>query len=303
MDPRITSLAARQHGIVGRRQLLARGLPPKHLDALVRDGRVRRLSRGTYLIAGAPMTRAAEAVAAAYRCGPDAVVVGEPIMAMLGIHTAAPDAPLEVLVRPGRRVTGVGWCIRTNPRPTGDDRAVIDRIPSLTPARLLIEAAVGAADDGLRRLVDGYRWTDRLGAVRHLARRCSTHPGVVRLVRSGFLDGAAPESGGERRLLALLRDLRPDTQVWLTPAVRVDFVLRRERLVIEYDGPLHGDEVRAQHDSTRDETLRGLGYAIARVTARELDDDPAEVSRRIHDLAAALGARSAPSQGTPGFPP
>jgi hypothetical protein len=72
-DAVITSLAARQHGIVSRRQLLNAGIAPDQVAGRVRRRRLRRLQRGVYLV-GPLMVPRARLMSAALCCGESAVV-------------------------------------------------------------------------------------------------------------------------------------------------------------------------------------------------------------------------------------
>lgn len=272
MDPRITRLAATQHGVVARWQLLAAGLKPKHVDALLRSGRVLGVSRGVYLIHGAPSSHEADAMAAALRCGPDARVVGERMMAFAGVRGARRDADIHVVTRPGRVVTGVDWPWRQNLFDPAEHYAEIHRIPSFHPRRLLLEFAVSAADADLERVVDAYRWTGRLDGAVALACEHAHHPGAGRLLDSGLVDTGAPESPAERRIVDLMDSLGARCQVWVTPRIRVDFFFDRAGLVIERDGPTHTGPAGREKDGTRDAVLRGLGLAVEHLNAEDCRD-------------------------------
>lgn len=289
MDARITELAERQHGVVGRRQLLARGLPEKHLDALLRSGRVAAVTRGVYRVVGAPPSPLGELHAALLRCGPSARVAGPRLLGLVGVSVHA-GAPFVVLTRPGRRVRGVAWEHRTNPCEVDDDAATVAGLSSVTPARSLLEAAVDLEIAALRELVDRCRVDDGriLSRAARLAERRAEHPGARRLLEDGLVDGAAPESAPEREMGVVLAGLGGEPQVWVTPEHRVDLFFRDARLVVEYDGRgTHGKPQARTADSARDAALRALGFAVLRVTAERLAD-AAGLRRDVEGLLAAL---------------
>jgi hypothetical protein len=64
----IRSLAGRQHGVITRSQLLATGLTVAAVDSRLRDGRIRALHRGVYLL-GPVMAPRARGMAAVLACG------------------------------------------------------------------------------------------------------------------------------------------------------------------------------------------------------------------------------------------
>ena len=66
----------------------------------------------------------------------------------------------------------------------------------------------------------------------------------------------------------------------------VDFLWRRQRLIVETDGyRYHRGRQAFEDDRGRDLRLRGLGYEVLRVTYRELSTERAEL---VRVLRAAL---------------
>jgi very-short-patch-repair endonuclease len=293
MDSRITRIAVRQHGIVGRRPLLAAGGGAKTVDSMLQRGHLLRVSRGVYRLPGVPLTFLGEMMAAALRCGPDARVAGERILSVLGIRDARPDGPFVILTRPGREVTGVPWLWRADRAP-GRDGAVVGDVPAVVPARNLLEVAVDADDDGLERIADGCRWRGGiLAATRALMCELPHHPGTIRLAESGLVEVGAAESRPERSVDTVLADLGAERQVHLTPFVRVDFLFRGARLVVEYDGAAaHGGKRKREAGSARDEVLQALGYAVLHIRASDLKDLEG-LRGRIVEMLAVLTTHAA----------
>jgi len=103
----------------------------------------------------------------------------------------------------------------------------------------------------------------------------------------------APASN-EARLWSLLRNrqvgsLKFRRQVPIRPYI-ADFVCYSRRLIVEADGPFHGD-----HDEPRDAWLRDQGFRILRFPNEMIASDHQSV------LAAILGAIE--TRGTFGEPP
>ena len=184
---------------------------------------------------------------------------------------------------------------------------LIGRTPSVTPALAVlgaamtcgIETGVVAADAALaagKTTVDELQtWLARLS--RH---RDVTHARqVVRLA------DARSESVGETRTRLLLNAIG----FWPTPQVeirdpqgrlvgRVDFLLDRERIIIEFDGLVKyadatGREALAAEKS-REDRLRALGYEFVRLTWADLSR-PAVVERQLRLAVARASARRAAS--------
>lgn len=286
MDDRITRRATAQHGLVARRQLLALGLKADTVDAAVRRGNLVRVACGVYAVPGSPATSARDLMTASLRCGPDALVVGEPMLAMLRVQGARPEAPPIVLVRPGRRVSNVPWAWSARADDWPGQRAEVHGIPSANVTWNLLEAAAhpdAIPDPVLERLSDGVRWSGRraVAAIRAaVEEHHRTHPGAARLRTSGLFSDAAPESPPERVLAARFAHHGALTQVEVIDGVRVDVLLPTARIILEYQGYTNhsaaGDRAR---DQVRADRLRAAGYIVIPVRQDDLDDLDAFVAR------------------------
>jgi very-short-patch-repair endonuclease len=68
----------------------------------------------------------------------------------------------------------------------------------------------------------------------------------------------------------------------------VDFLWRRERLIVEVDGwESHGTRSAFEEDRARDARLRLLGFNVLRFTWRQLEEDSPAVARAIRALLHA----------------
>lgn len=102
------------------------------------------------------------------------------------------------------------------------------------------------------------------------------------------MESSAPESRPERRLLPLLAPWEPETQVWVAPDIRVDVLLRRWGVVVEYLGAGHDSPVTRARDTDRDRRLRVMGYVVLYVTAADLRD-PVALLARVRAATASGG--------------
>ena len=104
----------------------------------------------------------------------------------------------------------------------------------------------------------------------------------------GDLPGLDPaRSQLERRFLRLCshhRLLTPEVNVRLGPFL-VDFLWRRQRLVVETDGfETHRTRARFEADRARDAELKLLGYEVVRFTYRQVTDEPSRVAATLRLL-------------------
>jgi very-short-patch-repair endonuclease len=115
-----------------------------------------------------------------------------------------------------------------------------------------------------------------------MAELLARHPGrpgspALRALLDRDSDPALTRSEAEARLLTLVRKGRlrePETNV-LVCGYEVDFLWRRERLVVEVDGfAFHSSQRAFERDRRRDGRLLTAGYRIMRVTWRQLTEEP-----------------------------
>src|SRR2546423_15633399 len=110
--------------------------------------------------------------------------------------------------------------------------------------------------------------------------------------------GALAAAGGELQdlfteLLDAHGGARPDGEIALGTAGRwvgrVDFVWRRQKLIVEVDGRQHAAPLDRRADRARDAALEGDGWIVVRVTRWELVNEPEKVVARIR-MALAVAA-------------
>ena len=120
-----------------------------------------------------------------------------------------------------------------------------------------------------------------------LVRRAIRQAEFLRLPM-GEIETDGTRSDLERDFLRLCRHHRlplPEVNVPIG-RITVDFLWRRERLVVETDGYVtHGGTVAFEDDRARDLELRRLGYRVHRFSERQLELEPAAVAE---DVVSAL---------------
>jgi very-short-patch-repair endonuclease/predicted transcriptional regulator of viral defense system len=288
VDGVIEGLAASQHGVVTRAQVVAAGVPVHVLEYRVKSGRLHRIHRAVYRVGPAvsPWEREAAAVLA---CGDGAVLSDRTAGVLWNIvRYPSGDVFVHVSVQCGQRRIGPDVRAHRIERLEPDERTVLHGLPITTPARTILdlartadaaelEQAIAMAErEGLAtreefgRLMDRYPRRPGTAAVRELLARDS---GVV-LTRSE----------AEALMVALFRKagLRmPEVNVKLR-GFEVDFVWRAEKLVVEVDGAAFHTSTRSfESDRRRDAMLAAAGFRVIRVTWRQLVEEPEAVIVRI----------------------
>lgn len=140
------------------------GIGRSVLDRLHREGRLRRLLRGVYLDAAAPVTRDVRASALALVIGPHQVVVGATAAWLHGIEVLRhdPEAPVPVEVR-GRRRPRRG----ERPLPYADrDLTSVGGVRCTTPLRTALDLGRELPPEGALVALDALL---ALGAFSHTA--------------------------------------------------------------------------------------------------------------------------------------
>jgi very-short-patch-repair endonuclease len=290
IDRAIAGLAARQHGLVARWQLLALGISGGAVEMRLAHGRLHRAHRGVYALSPAELSPQARWMAGVLAGGHDAALSHWSAAALWRLrpgvgpkcHVTTPRRrrsnhkltfhesrllPDEVTIEQGIRVTV----------PT---RVALDLAP-LLPSHILvriieaIEASQLWVGPSLPELFERYR---RRSGVAKLKAAAAT---PIRMTRSDLeaIVLEAIERGGLPR---------PQVNV-VVEGHEVDFVWRDEGVVAELDTYLtHGSPLAFERDRERDRKLAAAGWRVVRLTDQRTDEGIADLSR----LLAASAARS-----------
>lgn len=288
-DDTIRAIAARQHGVVTRRQLIGEGISSGAVERRVSAGRLRPVHRGVYRVGPLPAPRSRE-MAAVLACGP-AATVGHRSAAGLWQILSAPTAPpttgpVDIILRVGcRRRPGIRIhrirTVRT------DELTKLDGIPVTTPTRTLYDLAASAGRRELERAFAEAlaRRLTSPGRLRALLDRHGRRPGAKSFRE--LLEAGQPvltRSEAEERFLGLCRKGQIPTPEGNIDVMghNVDFFWRAEGLVAEVDGlAFHSSPASFEADRRRDGRLVAAGLRVVRVTWRQLVNEPEAVLVRL----------------------
>ncbi len=287
LPPRIQRLAEHQFGAVSRQQLLTAGLGAGQVDGLVRRGDLVSLRWGVYRVAGGAVPAEQEPMAAVLRTR-GSRVTGPFVAALFGAEGFSRDDPFVLCTPTGRRPRSTAFPVRVDPVP-GGHAAMWGGLPITTPTVAAIDLAHpsrGVSDRALRTAVDTLRWgghtsTERLSAC---ARELVRDPGARRIRRLLGDGSLVAESGGERRLGAVVDQISPAPRRQVEVlSYRLDYLWPSVRLDLEYDGEVHARPDRRARDRRRDAALTEAGYEVLRVRATDLRA-PESLRARILDV-------------------
>jgi len=296
IDRSVAALAGGQHGVVGRRQLLALGLSRWQVDRRVYRGALIPLHRGVYAVGHRALSRNAHRMAAVMACGEGAVLSHRDAASLWGIRDCR-RAVIEVVC--AGRTRPVGGIQIHYGRLQSDEVTSRDGIPVTTPSRTLFDLAAVLDRHRLERAfheAEVLRLLSPLSLPALLAR----HPGrrgaqALRAILDDLADRGVEvtRSEFEDRFLEVLDDAglpRPDVNAEIPTALRayeVDATWTARRLAVELDGSAAHRTRRAfEEDRVRDRALAVAGWTVVRITWRELRDRPDRVAADVANLLA-----------------
>jgi very-short-patch-repair endonuclease len=304
-DRAIAAIAARQHGVVTRGQLLAAGISRQAIQHRLSQRRLHPLHRGVYLVGHPVSPPLASEMAAVLACGEGSVISHETAAAIHGFRSSG-EGPIDVTVLSRSRRPRPG--IRTHTTGTfepGDVRRH-HGIPITSPARTFLDLAAGLRPNELRRALEDaqVRRVVTASTIRLRLERSPHRPGAPLLL--SLLDGTPllTRSEAEARLVELVRaaDLGPSASKTRIGRHEVDFLWRRERLIVEVDGfTYHGSRAAFERDGVRDAELQAAGYRVMRITWTEIESRPEAVIARLAQALALsrLGPAVGEERGEP----
>jgi very-short-patch-repair endonuclease len=288
-------VAERQHGVVTLAQLVALGLSPAAVRARVKSGRLRRLHRGVYAVAGVPLGPHAHLMAAVLACDPGAVLSHQSAAALWGFRgSAATVIDVTVPTRAGRRRQGIR--VHRGDRLAKAEVTIVEGVPCTTVARTVVDLAGVLAPPALEYAIhraQTKRMLRRKEIVEVLA-RAPTRPGTaaVRRVLGLAVSGEDQvRSDTERRLVRICARAglsMPRVNAWIAletgDGFEVDFSWPEQMLVVEVDSrTYHGTDRALENDPRRDRQLTLAGWRVARFSYRD-------VTERADAVAAELWA-------------
>jgi hypothetical protein len=261
---RIAALAARQHGVVSRRQLYAAGLGRGAIEKRLASGQLHPVHRGVFAVGHPGLSPEGRWMAAVLACGGGAVLSHRSAAELWGLlrHTGG---AIDVSVpsdngRRRRKGIHVHRRISLKPGTTTSRRS----IPVTTPARTI---------------------ADLDGAVSPAERRRAIRQAEVLGLRTGLGERAAPtRSELEDRFLHLCRRSGLPMPAVNVPVGRheVDFLWPEQRLIVETDGyRYHRGSQAFEDDHERDLDLDAHGYSLRRFSYRQVTKHPDRVATSL----------------------
>lgn len=291
-DRAIGALAARQHGVVSRRQLLDAGLTRRMLHGRLRSGHLLRLHPGVYAVGHAQLRREGRWLAAVLAAGPGAALSHRSAAALHGIRESE---TLEVTTT--RRVRVRGVLIHRTTALDRQDLTSRRAVRVTTLERTLVDLAGILSAEQLGKLLREADRAGRLGETVIRAARAridGRRDAGAKALRAALakhdrLATSLTLSELEDRFLGLLdaEDLpRPLTNHKIA-GMKVDAVWPAERVAVELDGwAWHHDRAAFQEDRTRDARLARAGWTVVRFTHADVVHRPRHVAETLRDLLA-----------------
>jgi predicted transcriptional regulator of viral defense system len=285
-ERKLEELAAQQHLVISRRQLLDGGLSVRTIERRVEAGRLRRLHRGVYFWGPGISDRKGRWLAAVLACGRGALLSHRSAATLWGLMHH-PGTPAEVTASAGRRRPGI--VLHEGGIPP-QDRAVVEQIPVTTVARTLFDLA--EVDE--QHLQSAAEEADRLRLldVSELEAVCARCPGrralrPVRLLIDDLVTPVWTRTRLEDKVISVCREYglpMPSTNV-LVLGHEVDALWPNQKLIVEADSAAyHRHRAVFERDRKRDAARQVEGYRVIRLTHRRLEREPAKVADELRRL-------------------
>jgi very-short-patch-repair endonuclease len=296
IDAQVASLARRQHGVVGRGQLMELGLGEDAIEHRLAMGRLHRLYPAVYAVGHRLLPKQAWLMAAILASGPEAVLSHSSAAALWELRGYSEGA---VHVTLPRKSTSTKQ-IRRHHSPLPPDEVTVKKgIPVTRVPRTIFDLAASEDVDVIQNLlreVEFLELWDRL-SLWDLVERYPGRRGV-RKVRVA-LERLKSEPPGRKRskleegFAPFLRKHRlplPRFNDWILLGAKryqVDCHWPGTGQIVELDGwQGHRTRTAFREDRARDRALRVAGYSVTRLTWSQLDDEPEAVAA---DLRVLLG--------------
>jgi hypothetical protein len=290
LEAAIAALAARQHGLVMRAQLLSLGLGAGAIKHRLRLERLIAVHAGVYAVGHRPTNPVARAAAAVLACGPGAVLSHGSAASLWGVDKRW-TIPFEVSTKVDHRRAGI-TIHRVTTLVRGDIRTHLG-VRVTSAARTILDIAPRLTDQALTRAVNDLRLAGHLSPAQLAAvlDRATTHAGTQRLRTVVHYSAPAPTRStfeDEFRSFAQRFGLpRPEINVRVAGR-EVDALFRAERVIVELDGyRYHGGRESFERDRERDAASLEQGYATVRITWKRLGAGSAQEARRLERILRA----------------
>jgi very-short-patch-repair endonuclease len=281
-----------------RWQLAQMGIQRGAIEGRIERGSLRPFHHGVYAVGHLALTRDSWLMAAVLACGPDALLSHRSAGELWGLLPRS--ARLPEVTRPGHGRQRPRIVIHRSALPA-DEVDVVDGILVTSPHLTILDLAGGLRRRELERVLTEAEvrgLTDRL-SLPELMERYPRRRGAAMLRE--LLDATTP--GGvtvndfEEDFVAFLdahRLPRPRFNATLPirgRLLKVDCMWSEQRLIVELDGrAVHGTKRAFESDRERDRILLAEGWRSARVTWRQLRDEPGAIAADLRELLRGAAA-------------
>jgi very-short-patch-repair endonuclease len=287
----IARLAERQHGVVGRSQLVALGMPVRTIEEWINGGWLHPVHREVFAVGYPRIGEPGRRWAAVLAYGEGALLSHRSAAALWGLarqRSLLIDVAAETGRQGVRRREGI-FIHRGRIHP--EDRINRGGLPVTTVARTLFDLAEFVS---FKQLESAWEEADRLKLLELLAveRVCERGYGrrALKPIRRLLAEARAPtitRSPLEDDFAAFCRDrnLPPPSFNTRVLGLEVDALWPRERLAVELDSwEFHGHRAAFERDRARDTALQVGGYQIVHVTHRRFHREAGKLAAEIGEL-------------------
>jgi hypothetical protein len=294
---RLARLAAKQHGVVSRRQLIALGMSDRTIRRRVARGYLHPVHVGTYAFGNPRLTQQGRWMAAVVACGQGTVLSYLDAAVLAGFHNRL-GPRIHVTVTSHRDVEGL--ILHRTRRLDADEVTTKNGIPVTTVARTLVDLTDILNEDRLLRAMREAEFQrlldlDALNAAverAHGRRSLGALKRAIAQHRPGrIIRGELEHRFAQLRQRAGLRE--PETNVPVTvngQTYVIDCYWPEHRLAVELDGrDGHAREMAFESDRRKDAALTAIGLRPFRATWQRVSYDAAGL---LADLTAAMNASS-----------
>lgn len=286
-ERQLAELAARQHGVISRRQILDAGLGRRAIGRRVEAGRLRCVHRCVYAVGYQPLNVRGAWMAAVLACGQGAVLSHRSAAALWGLMRPS-AGPVDVSAPRGRRRAGI----------TIHEGGIIDSertsragIPVTTIARTLFDAAEVV---DRKKLEAAFEEADRLRllSIADLEAVCARGHGrrALRPIRALIEAARVPvdtQSPLEDRVIDLCREHGLPMPITGASVLgrEVDAFWPDRKLMVEADSwQFHSHRDAFERDRERDAAMQAEGYRVIRLTDRRLEQEPFAIANQLRRL-------------------
>jgi hypothetical protein len=282
IDVVIAELAAKQHGVVARWQLVALGIGRGAIDGRILRKRLHSVHRGVYALTPA-LEGIGRWMAAVLAAGEGGVLSHWSAATLWRMRSGR--GPRSHVSSPRRRRKQSTVTFH-HTRLAHDETSIEQGIPATTPARTLLDLAPSLPSPVLARMVEAA--PNQGVSLATLLERHAGRAGVPKL--KAVLARARPMTRSDLEATALdameRAGLPPPEVNVVIDGYEVDFVWREHGVIAELDSYVtHGSPLAFERDRQRDRRLAIAGWTVARVTDAGGVDD-------LSRLLAASAARS-----------